>query len=73
MSRTKIWKSPKVGTVFEKRFNGKLYKLLVIKSNYGIGFSLDHQIYKSPTAAAKIIVKHEVNGWTFWKMNKEKQ
>lgn len=71
MRKTKLWKMPEVGSAFEKIYNGRVYRLKVVKILTGVAFELDGHLYDTPTAAAKYIVKHEVNGWTFWKMNKK--
>ena len=70
MPKIKKRKMPKVGSVFEKQFNGVIYQLIVVKSKDGIAFKQGDHLYDTPTAAAKSIQKTEVNGWKFWKMDK---
>jgi hypothetical protein len=57
---------PKAGTIFEKRFRGRFYKLTVTTSFGKHAFDLGGRTFKTPTAAAKSITKYEVNGWKFW-------
>ena len=57
---------PKAGTIFEKRYRGRFYKLTVVTSFGKLAFDLDGRTFKTPTAAAKSITKHEINGWKFW-------
>lgn len=70
MPKPKKRKAPNIGSIFEKIYKGKTYKLKVIYSPNGLAFELDGDIFKTPTAAAKSITKREVNGWEFWLMNK---
>ena len=61
---------PELGSVFEKKYHGKIYKLKVVNSITGIAYEIDGLLFKTPTAAAKSITKNEVNGWEFWKIDK---
>jgi hypothetical protein len=70
MPKNKIRVTPTVGSVFQKKFNGKIYLLTVIKSSNGVAYNIGNLIFATPTAAAKSIQKTEVNGWKFWKMDK---
>jgi hypothetical protein len=69
MPKTKKREMPKAGSVFEKQYLGKTHKLKVVKSPTGVAFEYNGRVFRTPTAAAKSIVNHEVNGWTFWKMD----
>ena len=69
MPRARKRERPKAGSVFEKTYKGKRYRLKVVNSPSGPVFERNGHIFKSPTAAAKSIVQHEVNGWVFWKMD----
>lgn len=57
---------PKVGTVYEKKYKGKLFKLTVVRASGKTAFDYSGQAFDTPTAAAKTITKHEINGWKFW-------
>lgn len=71
MPKIKNRETPKIGSIYEKKFNGVVYQLLVINSENGIAYKLGEQIFSTPTAAAKSIQKTEVNGWKFWKIDKK--
>lgn len=73
MPKTNNREMPKTGTVFEKRYEGKNYKLKVVTSPTGPAFDLNGHLFKTPTAAAKSITRHEVNGWVFWKMDAKRK
>ena len=60
---------PRVGSLFEGKYKGKVYRLKVIGAPEGIAYDLGGRTFRTPTAAAKSVVKHEINGWTFWKMD----
>jgi len=60
---------PTVGSLFERSYKGKVYRLKVIESQTGIAYELADRKFNTPTAAAKSLVKTEVNGWTFWKID----
>ncbi len=63
---------PRVGSSFERAFKGKLYRLKVVAAPNGVAYQVAGRVFKAPSAAAKSIVKFAVNGWLFWKMDKEK-
>ncbi|MDB4265022.1 DUF4357 domain-containing protein [bacterium] len=61
---------PPVGTKLKARYKGKGYSARIVKDKYnpsGRAVKYNDNLYKSMTAAAKIITKHSVNGWQFWK------
>ena len=70
MPKRKVRSPPKIGAVFEKAYHEKIYTLTVVSEGQRIGFKVGKTIYPSPTAAAKAIVKSEVNGWRFWDMDR---
>ena len=70
MPKTKRRDIPKVGTVFTKKFDGKTYSLKIVNSSSGVAYELNGRVFSTPTAAAKSITHHEVNGWKFWKIDK---
>ena len=69
MPKRKKRELPKVGSLFERIHGGKAYKLKVVATSGGVAYELARRVFKSPTAAAKSIVKYEINGWVFWKMD----
>ena len=68
MPKHKVRSTPPVGTVFVKKYKSKVYTLKVVKLNDGIGYQLGKTVFKSPSAAAKHLVRQPENGWEFWKM-----
>lgn len=66
MPKAKTHVTPKTGTIFEKKFLGRNYKMTVVKSDGVVAYSVAGQQFKSPSAAAKSITKHDENGWKFW-------
>jgi hypothetical protein len=66
MPRWKERNAPKVGKTFVKIYKDNTYTLKVVSSSIGVAYSLHGQTFNTPTAAAKFITKHEVNGWAFW-------
>jgi hypothetical protein len=69
MPKRKQRKLPKPGSTFEKHYRSRVYQLRVIQKEGGIGFEINGRMFPTPTAAAKSITKHEVNGWKFWNMD----
>jgi len=69
--KTKIKRElPLAGTVLKGKFKGKPYTAKIVKdktSPNGRSIKYDGKLYKSMTAAAKVITKQSVNGWRFWK------
>jgi hypothetical protein len=45
------------------KYKGNLYRATLRLDGY---ISLDGQHYESPSAAARSIVKRQINGWSFW-------
>ena len=68
MPKAKKRTTPTAGSVFERSFEGKTHRLKVVKSSNGVAYEVSGRMFKTPTAAAKSIVKHAVNGWRFWKI-----
>lgn len=69
MAKKKEREMPTVGSSFKKKYKGKTYELVVVDNSGIIGYQLEDTIFKSPTGAAKSITGHEINGWSFWKMD----
>ena len=70
MPKTKTRTLPKPGSTFKKKFNGKAYNLSVVEQDGRLVYRLQGANFDSPSAAAKSLTNHEVNGWVFWKMDK---
>lgn len=64
---------PPVGSTFSKLYAGKTYTLTVVEKNGSVVYSLGFKSFKSPSAAAKYLVRNEVNGWEFWGMKSTTQ
>ncbi len=69
MPKTKTRKMPKIGKIFSRKFRNKEYIMEIVDNNGSIGFKVNNVIYNSPSGAAKSIMKQEVNGWRFWKID----
>lgn len=63
-------KIPPIGKFYTRKFANKEYKMQIVENNGKVGFKVNNTIYNSPSGAAKSIMKQEVNGWRFWKMDK---
>jgi len=61
---------PKAGDTFSRKFNNSPHKMTVVDVGKKIGYKVGNAIYKTPSAAAKSITQHAVNGWAFWYMEK---
>ena len=70
MPKRKTRTLPKPGSRFNRDYLGKTYSLSVVEQNGRILYRLNGENYSSPSAAAKSLLKHEVNGWWFWAMDK---
>ena len=60
-----------VGSTFERTYRHRKYRVKVVSVPSGIVYDLDGRPFRSLSAAAKSITKYEVNGWLFWKIDKE--
>lgn len=60
------------GMVLEKKYNGKQYRLYIIREGDELSFKLDNRTFSSMTAAAKHVVgsAREISGPRFWKAPK---
>jgi hypothetical protein len=70
MPERKPRKLPKPGSTFKKEFKGKAYNLSVVEQGGRLIYRLQGESFDSPSAAAKSLTNHEVNGWVFWRMDK---
>ena len=59
-------KLPTPGSVFQRTYRKKSYTLTVVSDGQSIGYQVGNTVYASPSAAAKAIVKCEINGCVFW-------
>ena len=66
--------TPTVGAVFEKTFHGTVHKMVVVKTEQGVGYRVEGKVYPSVTAAAKAVTGrgYEVNGPRFWGLDRTK-
>jgi len=62
----KVHTLPKVGDTFHRTFKHAQYTMKVVKGEKGIGYKVGDNVYASPSAAAKSVTQHAVNGWKFW-------
>jgi len=65
---------PPVGTKLSGKFRGVVYMAEIVGNNTKPGLKaieFSGVKYYSMTAAAKAITKQPVNGWRFWKIQKE--
>ena len=70
MGKRKERKLPLPGTRFPRTYKGEIYIMEVVSQEGRIGYKVGQVICDSPTAAAKVITKTEVNGWAFWGLEK---
>jgi hypothetical protein len=72
MPNRKQHKLPKLGATFERKWHDKLYRLKVIAQKDGkIAFEVAGDVFATPSGAAKSITKQEVNGWAFWRIDRD--
>jgi 3-methyladenine DNA glycosylase Mpg len=60
---------PALGTTLTGRFKGQTYSATIVEaedSPTGKAVEYDGKRYTSPSAAAKAITGHSINGWLFW-------
>ena len=57
---------PDAGSIFKKKYKGKIYTMTVVHEGNNIGYKVGRKIYRSPSSAAKSITNYEINGWVFW-------
>jgi sensor domain CHASE-containing protein len=69
MTRVKIErKVPKTGNKYVRKWRGINHEMTVVIEGGNIQYKVGEDYFKSPSAAAKHIIKQEVNGWRFWKI-----
>lgn len=61
---------PKPGSTFKREYQDKTYNLLVVEHNGRVLYRMNGVSFNSPSAAAKSLTNHAVNGWVFWAMDK---
>jgi hypothetical protein len=65
----KYHKQPSVGSRYERTYKGKTYVLKVVERTGKWAYELSGKCFKTPSAAAKSVTKHEINGWDFWRID----
>lgn len=60
---------PTVGSCYERRYKGTMYRLIVVKDGSSVGYKLGNKVFASPSGAARSLTNNEVNGWVFWRIN----
>ncbi len=73
MPRRKDRIPPKLGSIFKRDLKGTTYALTVVEKNGRLQYRLKGESFNTPTAAARSLTKHAVNGWVFWKMDKNEK
>ena len=68
MPKRKQHRTPKANSIFEREYLGKTYRMRVIETQQGVAYEVGGHKFRSPTAAARSLVKYHINGWRFWKM-----
>ena len=66
----KVHALPKVGDTFNKVYKHVQYTMTIVKTEKGIGYKVENNIYSSPSAAATSVSQNAVNGWIFWHIEK---
>jgi len=60
---------PALGTTLTGRFKGQTYSATIVAAEDSpTGKAVEHngKRYTSPSAAAKAVTGHSINGWLFW-------
>jgi hypothetical protein len=57
---------PPVGARFSHTYDGNSYTMEVVGVVGGVGYRVRSTVYKTPTAAARSVCRHDTNGWKFW-------
>jgi len=58
------------GMVLERVYNGRVYRLLVIRQGDSLKFKIDEHVFSSLTASAKYVCRDEnraISGPLFWR------
>lgn len=71
MPKRKERKPPKAGSIFKREYQGKPYSLSVVEQGGRLLYRLKGDSFSSPSAAAKSLTKHAVNGWVFWRIDEK--
>jgi hypothetical protein len=69
MPKSKIHRTPKIGSAYERKFKGATYRMVVVDVKGRLGYRIGNVTFPSPSAADKSVTKVEVNGWRFWKID----
>ena len=70
MGHSKARSLPKPGASFKKVYKGTTYALSVAEHKGRLIYRLRGESFISPSAAAKSLTHHEINGWVFWSMDR---
>lgn len=70
MPRRKPHDIPEAGKTFRRVFKGETYSMNVVKEGKRIGYKVGGRVFRSPSAAAKSVTSHAVNGWVFWNIER---
>ena len=71
MPKRKERPAPIKGKKYERYFKGNTFVLSVIEQDGQVKYKLGDEVFDSPSGAAKSLNGgKEVNGWTFWKIDK---
>jgi hypothetical protein len=68
MPRHRVRQPPRPGRRFKKKYRGREYELEVVRHNNAVWYSLGSRLFRTPSAAARALTGHEINGWKFWKI-----
>lgn len=71
MNRKPSKTPPPIGSTFQHVYHGEQFEMTVVEDGEGVGYEVEGQIFRSPTAAAQWVVgeHRSVNGWKFWNMD----
>jgi hypothetical protein len=61
---------PNPGSKFTRKCKGIIYEMTVVIVGDKMQFKVGNEMFDSPTGAAKFVSKQQVNGWSFWKIDK---
>jgi hypothetical protein len=50
-------------------YKGRRYVVEVVRTERGLGWQVNGQVYASPSGAARAVTGTAINGWAFWRID----
>lgn len=60
---------PRVGSTYARMYKGRRYVVEVVRTERGLGWQVNGQVYASPSGAARAVTGTAINGWAFWRID----